>query len=62
MVAEVLRRAGVKPELVDEVIFLEEGQISFQKKIELLKEETGETKLSKAIAKVMGYKEHEETI
>ncbi|MBP6334503.1 MAG: ABC transporter ATP-binding protein [Bacteroidia bacterium] len=44
-------------ELVDEVIFLQEGQINFQKPITQIKEETGETKLSRAIAKVMGYKE-----
>ncbi|HLG36107.1 MAG TPA: ABC transporter ATP-binding protein, partial [Bacteroidia bacterium] len=46
-------------ELVDEVIFLQDGQISFQKNISTLRGETGETKLSRAIAKVMGYKEHE---
>ena len=48
-------------ELVDEVIFLQDGQINFQKSIEVIKQETGETKLSRAIAKVMGYKEHVET-
>lgn len=42
-------------ELVDDVLFLQDGQISFQKSIGLLKEETGEQKLAKAIAKVMGY-------
>ncbi|MEO8147241.1 MAG: ABC transporter ATP-binding protein [Bacteroidia bacterium] len=45
-------------ELVDEVIYLQDGQINFQKKIEQLKQETNETKLSRAIAKVMGYKEN----
>ncbi len=49
-------------ELVDEVIFLQEGQIKFQKNIDLLKFETGEIKLSRAIAKVMGYKDHEHTL
>jgi Cu-processing system ATP-binding protein len=44
-------------ELVDEVIFLQDGQISFKKNIELIRKETGESKLSRAIAKVMGYKE-----
>jgi Cu-processing system ATP-binding protein len=44
-------------ELVDEVIFLQEGKINFQKSIEVIKQETGESKLSRAIAKVMGYKE-----
>ncbi len=43
-------------ELVDEVIFLQDGQISFQKNIKVIKQETGEEKLSRAIAKVMGYK------
>lgn len=45
-------------DLVDEVIYLQDGQINFQKSIHLIKEETGESKLSRAIAKVMGYKEH----
>ena len=48
-------------ELVDEVIFLQEGKIKFQKNIELIRKETGEIKLSRAIAKVMGYKEHDKT-
>ena len=43
-------------ELVNEVIFLQEGQITFRKNMELLKYETGEMKLSRAIAKIMGYK------
>ena len=42
-------------ELVDEVIYLQEGKISFKKNIELIRKETGEVKLSRAIAKVMGY-------
>jgi Cu-processing system ATP-binding protein len=49
-------------ELVDEVIFLQEGKISFQKNISALRGETGEEKLSRAIAKVMGYTEHGETV
>lgn len=44
-------------ELVDEIIFLQDGQINFQKSIEVIKSETGELKLSRAIAKIMGYKE-----
>jgi Cu-processing system ATP-binding protein len=44
-------------ELVDEVIFLQDGKISFKKNIALIRKETGEDKLSRAIAKVMGYKE-----
>ena len=43
-------------DLVNEVIFLQDGQITFQKDIEELRNYTGETKLSKAIAKVMGHK------
>lgn len=46
-------------ELVDEVIYLQDGTINFQKNIEQIKLDTNETKLSRAIAKVMGYKEHE---
>ena len=42
-------------DLVDEVIYLQEGIISFKKNIELIKKETGEVKLSRAIAIVMGY-------
>lgn len=42
-------------ELADEVIFLQDGKINFQKEIEVIKQETGEIKLSRAIAKVMGY-------
>lgn len=48
-------------DLVDEVIFLQDGQITFQKSISLIRQETGENKLSRAIAKVMGYKEHDQT-
>src|SRR6185369_2226337 len=40
-------------ELVDEIIFLQDGQIRFQKDIEWLRKDTGELKLSKAIARVM---------
>lgn len=43
-------------ELVDEIIFLQEGKISFKKNIDLLKRETGEQKLSRAIAKIMGFR------
>ncbi len=49
-------------DLVDEVIYLQDGQINFQKSIDLIKQETGERKLSRAIAKVMGYKEHDATV
>ena len=46
-------------ELADEVIFLQDGKITFQKNIGLIRNETGEMKLSRAIAKIMGYKEHD---
>jgi Cu-processing system ATP-binding protein len=49
-------------ELVDEVVFLQEGKISFQKNIRTLRGETGEEKLSRAIAKVMGYIENGQTV
>ncbi|MDR3273005.1 MAG: ABC transporter ATP-binding protein [Flavobacteriaceae bacterium] len=40
-------------DLVSELIFMQEGKIFFHKKIEDLKTETSETKISKAIAKVL---------
>lgn len=40
-------------DLVSEVIYLQDGKLAFHKKIEALKSETNETKLSKAIARVM---------
>ena len=49
-------------ELVDEVVFLQEGKIGFQKNIRTLRQETGEEKLSRAIAKVMGYIENGQTV
>lgn len=49
-------------ELVDEVVFLQEGKISFQKSIRTLRGETGEEKLSRAIAKVMGYIENGQAV
>ena len=49
-------------ELVDEVVFLQDGKISFQKDIRALRGETGEEKLSRAIAKVMGYTEYGEVV
>lgn len=41
-------------ELVTQVIFMQDGKICFHQPIETLKEQTGEQKLSKAIARVMG--------
>lgn len=40
-------------DLVTEVIYMQEGKVNFQKSLLMLKQETGEQKLAKAIAKVM---------
>lgn len=40
-------------ELITEVIYMQEGELLFHKKLSALKEETEEEKLSKAIAKIM---------
>jgi len=40
-------------DLITEVLYMQEGKLLFHKKLSLLKEETGEEKLSKAIAKVI---------
>ena len=40
-------------DLITEVIYMQEGKLGFQKSISILKQETGEQKLSRAIAKVM---------
>lgn len=40
-------------DLISELIFMQEGKIFFHKKIDDLKSETGEAKISKAIAKVL---------
>jgi Cu-processing system ATP-binding protein len=39
--------------LITEVFYMQEGKLLFHKKLSALKEETGEIKLSKAIAKIM---------
>lgn len=44
-------------DLITEVFYMQEGQLLFHKKLALLKEETGEEKLSKAIAKIMSEQE-----
>jgi Cu-processing system ATP-binding protein len=44
-------------ELVTEVFYMQEGKLLFHKKLCALKEETGEIKLSKALAKIMKGKE-----
>jgi len=40
-------------DLATEIIFMQEGSIRFHKKIEQLKTETGEAKISKSIAKIL---------
>ena len=40
-------------ELVTQLIFMQEGNVVFHKNIDTLKNETGETKISKAIAKIL---------
>ncbi|CAN5800053.1 ABC transporter ATP-binding protein [soil metagenome] len=40
-------------DLITHVIYLQEGQLRFHKSIELLRKDTGEEKLAKAIARVM---------
>lgn len=40
-------------DLVSEIIFMQEGKIEFHKPVQQLKDETQETKLSKAISKVL---------
>ncbi len=40
-------------DLITEVFYMQEGKMLFHKKLSTLKEETGEIKLSKAIAKIM---------
>ncbi|MEO8766401.1 MAG: ABC transporter ATP-binding protein [Ginsengibacter sp.] len=40
-------------DLITEVFYMHEGKLLFQKKLSVLKEETGEQKLSYAIAKIM---------
>jgi len=40
-------------DLVTRIIYMQEGKMIFHKSIEALREDTGEEKLSKAIASVM---------
>jgi Cu-processing system ATP-binding protein len=40
-------------ELISQIIFMQDGNVVFHKNIEVLKEETGEIKISKAISKIM---------
>lgn len=40
-------------DLITEIIFMQEGKVFFHKKVALLKSETGEDKISKAIAQIL---------
>jgi Cu-processing system ATP-binding protein len=40
-------------DLITEIIFMQEGKVHFHKKVEALKSETNEDKISKAIAKIL---------
>jgi Cu-processing system ATP-binding protein len=40
-------------DLITQIVYMQDGKLRFQKDIAILKQETGETKLSKAIAKIM---------
>ena len=44
-------------DLITEVFYMQEGKLLFHKKLSVLKEETGEEKLSKAIAKILSAQE-----
>lgn len=46
-------------DLITEVFYMQEGKLLFHKKLSVLKDETGEIKLSKAIAKIMLTQEKE---
>ncbi|WNM18500.1 ABC transporter ATP-binding protein [Flavobacterium capsici] len=44
-------------DLITEIIFMQEGKVHFHKNIEVIKEETGENKISKAIACILKQKQ-----
>lgn len=46
-------------DLITEIIFMQEGRVRFHKNIALLQEETGEQKISKAIANILRQQSHE---
>jgi Cu-processing system ATP-binding protein len=46
-------------DLITEIIFMQEGKVHFHQKIEELKANTGEEKISKAIAKILKDKKNE---
>ena len=47
-------------DLVTEIVFMQEGSVCFHKKIEQLNTETGEQKISKAIAKILRTQRNEQ--
>lgn len=46
-------------DLITEIIFMQDGEVHFHKKVEVLKAETNETKISKAIASILKEKQTE---
>ncbi len=46
-------------DLVTEIIFMQEGRVHLHKKIDVLKAETGESRISKSIAKILKQKKDE---
>ena len=46
-------------DLITEIIFMQDGDVHFHKKVEVLKSETNETKISKAIACILKQKQPE---
>jgi Cu-processing system ATP-binding protein len=47
-------------DLVTEIIFMQDGKVHFHQKVAVLKAETKEDKISKAIAKILKEKQHEQ--
>lgn len=45
-------------DLITEIIFMQEGEVHFHKKISVLQQETNEDKISKAIAQILRNKSH----
>ena len=46
-------------DLITEIIFMQDGEVHFHKKVDDLKAETNETKISKAIASILKQKQPE---
>ncbi len=46
-------------DLIDEIIFMQDGEVQFHKKVNQLKTDTQEDKISKAIAKILKEKQYE---